>query len=315
LNDAQFIYPWRIFVEEIKIIYIAGYTRSGTTILSRILGELEGVINIGEVYPLWQDGWLDDQLCECGQPFSKCEFWQEVIRKAFGSNSLAIAQNILEQQSRVNRFRYLPQLFFPNLRSKKFNTTLREYQGLLQSFYQAVAQVSGKTVIIDPSKHIAHAVVLAEIFNTTVIHMVRDSRAVAFSWLRKKPDPARSNYLPIIPSYLAALEWDYFNLWGEMLPHKAAKYMLLRYSDFAANPGNTISSLEKFAGIPLENIFRDDHIVRTHLGHVAVGNPDRFTSGDIAIEPDNAWVSKISTFDKSVVTAFTWPLLARYGYL
>jgi hypothetical protein len=34
--------------QTVKILYIAGATRSGSTLLSRLLGEIDGFINVGE---------------------------------------------------------------------------------------------------------------------------------------------------------------------------------------------------------------------------------------------------------------------------
>ena len=67
-----------------RVLFLSGLGRSGTTILERVLGELPGVCSAGELVHLWQRGVLDDELCGCGEPFSRCGFWTEVGRRAFG---------------------------------------------------------------------------------------------------------------------------------------------------------------------------------------------------------------------------------------
>src|ERR1019366_1995765 len=55
--------------------------------------------------------------------------------------------------------------------------------------YRAIRQVAGKSVVVDSSREASQALVLARIpdIDLKVLHLVRDSRAVAFSYLRRKP--------------------------------------------------------------------------------------------------------------------------------
>ena len=45
------------------------------------------------------------------------------------------------------------------------------------------------------------------------------------------------------------------------------------------------------------------------------GNPARFRTGSIELQPDEEWRVKMGGADKNVVTALTAPLLLKYGYL
>ncbi|MCZ3387336.1 MAG: sulfotransferase, partial [Actinomycetia bacterium] len=66
------------------IVYIGGQGRSGTTLLERALGELPGVVSLGETVHLWDRGLRDDELCGCTEPFGSCPFWRSVGDEAFG---------------------------------------------------------------------------------------------------------------------------------------------------------------------------------------------------------------------------------------
>ena len=70
-----------------KVLYIAGSGRSGSTILDNILGELDGFVSAGEVRFLWERGMRDDRTCACGEPFSSCPFWGDVLTRAYGGCS------------------------------------------------------------------------------------------------------------------------------------------------------------------------------------------------------------------------------------
>jgi len=52
-----------------KIILIAGHSRSGSTLLDRLLGEMDGFVTVGELRCLWIRGLREDQLCGCGTAF------------------------------------------------------------------------------------------------------------------------------------------------------------------------------------------------------------------------------------------------------
>lgn len=55
--------------EKIKVLYLAGWSRSGSTILSNILGEINGFFSTGEITYIWQRGLIINKLCGCDLPF------------------------------------------------------------------------------------------------------------------------------------------------------------------------------------------------------------------------------------------------------
>lgn len=65
------------------VLFIGGWGRSGSTLVDRLTGRLDGVVAVGELRDVWQRGVVEDRLCGCGQRFSACPFWQEVGQRAF----------------------------------------------------------------------------------------------------------------------------------------------------------------------------------------------------------------------------------------
>lgn len=65
--------------EKIKVLFIGGYGRSGSTLLDRMLGQMEGFFSAGELRYIWDRSFAENQLCGCGKPFKKCAFWSTVI--------------------------------------------------------------------------------------------------------------------------------------------------------------------------------------------------------------------------------------------
>ena len=66
-----------------------------------------------------------------------------------------------------------------------------EYLDALQRVLHSVDRVTGGQVIVDSSKYATDCALLTRLPRVSVhaIHLVRDSRAVAYSWQRKKARP------------------------------------------------------------------------------------------------------------------------------
>jgi len=58
-----------------------------------------------------------------------------------------------------------------------------------------------------------------------------------------------------------------------------------------------------------------ERTVVLHAGHTVAGNTDRFLTGPIELAVDDEWKTRLRRRDHRLVTALTWPLLLRYGYL
>ena len=171
----------------VKVLYIGGYGRSGSTLLERILGQFPGVLSVGEMRHVWNRSFRDNSLCSCGTPFLSCEFWSAVVRDAFGSQPILDVDEIIQLKRSVDRIKYIPWIT-RSLRvpSGRFGDRLQRYATLLAVLYRSIQKVASAKVIVDSSKDPSFAFVLASIpeIRLSVVHLVRDSRAVAFSWTR-----------------------------------------------------------------------------------------------------------------------------------
>ena len=58
---------------DVKVLFLAGWGRSGTTIIDNILGEIDGFFSVGELYHLWGRGLVQERRCGCGVPPRQCE--------------------------------------------------------------------------------------------------------------------------------------------------------------------------------------------------------------------------------------------------
>jgi hypothetical protein len=308
-----------------RVIYLAGLGRSGSTLLERLLGELPGACPAGELVHLWQRSIREDERCGCGQPFSACRFWQDVGATAFGGWDKVDVDRVTRLRARVDRSRFVPLLSTAALR-RAFLPALDEYVAYYRRTYAAIAAVSGSAVVIDSSKHASLAYCLSSCpgLELRVVHVVRDSRAVAYSWGRVvvRPDASTPTRMATYSAASAAVRWNVQNSALQLLAQLGTPTLRVRYEDLMRDPAGSLQEIAAFAGLPGERGPAFLHADRPGLWsadlgatHTASGNPMRFRTGRISIRADDKWRGAMSARKRRAVTTLTLPLLRQYGYL
>jgi sulfotransferase family protein len=322
----------------LSVIYLGGFGRSGSTLIERLLGELPGVCPVGELVHLWQRGVLAGERCGCGAPFHDCPFWLRVGAIGFGGWHNADIDRVISLRRQVDRNRFIPVLA-SSLAPPAFRRALDEYLSVYLRVSTAVAEASGCRIVVDASKHASLAFCLRRSgdLDLRVLHVVRDSRAVAYSWTRQvqRPDVAVSgsdgpavrrlaaarSYMTTYPPASAAMRWNIQNGALHALAAKGVPTSLVRYEDLVRDPERVLREVATFAGIRLGDAalrFLGDGAGRhADLGtaHTVSGNRLRFATGRIPIRQDEAWRAVMPAGQRRTVTVLTFPLLGRYGYV
>ena len=306
---------------KLTIFYIAGHGRSGSTLLEAILGQARGVVAVGELRHIWQRGLDENQLCGCGSPFKRCSFWSSVLQKVFGSLSTLDPLALKELKWRVDRTRYIPQMLL-TAKGSCYEKRFQRYLDIRSRLYNAISDVSGARIIVDSSKDPSSLYALSKQPNVRVcvIHLVRDSRAVSYSWQRKKRRPEITSavaYMPTFPPSRVAIEWMMRNLIVELSRPLVSAYTLVRYEDFVVEPSRVVNNLLASVGVgPLPaSIVSESRARLARANHTVAGNPIRFGRGELAIRRDDEWRKKLPACQRLAVTMLTLPGLLRYGYL
>jgi hypothetical protein len=295
----------------VKVLYIAGWGRSGSTILGRVLGQIKGFQLVGELRYIWDRGLIGNTLCSCGAAFSECPMWQEIVSEVSQANGSINVEEMLALRERGLRTRHV--LLAPTHRILQARLArMDKYLQGSEMLYKAVQSVSGSSVIVDTSKFPSYGYVLQNTpgIELYVLHLVRDPRAVAYSWEARKKLMTPHSFIK------SSLSWDEWNLAIERLRrYEPERYMALRYEDFVENPRSSVQSILHFLGEEATELpFEDERKISLGASHTFSGNPDRFQSGTVAIKPDEGWKSNMSVARQRMVTALTWPGLVRYGY-
>jgi hypothetical protein len=310
---------------DFKVIYLGGMGRSGSTLAERLLGELPGVCVAGEVVHLWERGVVANERCGCGTEFRSCEFWSAVAEAAFGGWAGIDVHRLGELRGAVDRTRFIPLLARRSVASS-LRRELDEYTGYYRRLYQAIATVSHCGTVVDSSKHASLAFCLShrDDLDLRVVHLVRDSRAVAYSWSTQVPRPETvgQSFMTKYSPVKAAREWNAQNGALQLLARGSTPVRLVRYEDLVSAVKPTLRAIADFAGLAAEGpgldfIGGDGHAqwAELHRAHTAAGNPMRFTAGRIEIKPDDRWQTAMPESARRAVTALTLPLLGHYGYL
>jgi hypothetical protein len=186
--------------------------------------------------------------------------------------------------------------------------------------YRAVHDHTGCRVIVDSSKSPVYGELLAtlpgaEVF---VVHLVRDPRATAYSWLRQKrlPDFGDGRLMLRQPPLVSARRWVLWQTGTELLWRRRPERCLrLRYEDVMGAPRPALRRIAALVDEPPPRLpFTSDRVVRLEATHSVSGNPSRFRTGEVELVPDSEWMRAMRGADWTLVTAATWPWLLRYRY-
>ncbi len=308
-----------------KIIVIACHSRSGSTLLDRLLGELDGFESVGELRYLWWRGLIENQLCGCGQTFRSCGHWHDICRGLPAAENIqAYTSRVLRLQKAVERSKNISLLLDESLRTSEFSARLDQYQHELRRLVSRIFEKTGTRVIVDSSKTPAYALIMKELYGDDVhiVHLVRDSRAVAFSRLREKPRPEvhwKKKNMAIGTALRTGVEWRLDNNALSAMHDDASRYTLLRYEDLVERPRDTIARLaSQVLGLEPSTIqvpHIKNGIAELSLSHSVAGNPMRFATGKIPITLDDEWQQKLPLVKRCVVTLMTRKLLKRYNFI
>lgn len=202
---------------------------------------------------------------------------------------------------------------------KEQSSPAARYAALMSTLYEVIARRTGSRAVVDSTKIPSGAALLATRDNlkSYVIHLVRDPRATAYSWSKRKVRRIAGWEETLMEAgpLNCGLQWLGYNLLTERVSRSCNEWSRLRYEDLVASPRSQANALVSWLGIENEDDpFEDDELFRLADGHTIAGNPDRFDAGTIRVRPDDRWLENMSGRDRLVVTAVSLPLLRRYGY-
>jgi hypothetical protein len=305
----------------LDIAYVGGAGRSGSTVLALLMAQMPGFVAAGGVSNLWERGLQQNYLCGCGAHFRDCAFWYQVGNVAFGGWEQVDGDELAAMKLQLTRYRHWPWHLAPHVRPA-FASRLAGYSEYVGRVYAAIRTVSGSKVVVDTSHDPMSALVLRHMphVNLRIIHLVRDSRAVAFSLSRRVRRPEATvteTYMPRYSALPASTGWLVANIPYHTAPLRSVPRLRVRYESLVALPGSEVARIARFLGSglgPTDVAHFDASSIEIADNHMISGNPHRLGRRSVRVRIDDEWRSSMRPLDRMVVSAITLPLRAAYGY-
>ena len=302
------------------MLYIAGTGRSGSTLLGSSLGQVDGFWSVGELRHIWERGIIGDWRCGCGLYFSQCPTWEKILSGAFGGRQLD-AGAVARSERRLTRVRHIPLVLLSQRRPELIDDRVGDYRSYLDRLYRSVRSVTGADVIVDSSKSPTYGYLLRTIpsIDLSVVHLVRDPRASAYSWTRRRErnDAGRERrYMDVMGTGKSSVLWALWNTLTEVvLAGKPTRYIRLRYEDLMKDTRGSLTRILEMVGSGDARLpFLQSDVVELQPSHSISGNPMRMQHGRVEVKPDVEWIERMNTRDRLLVAALTGPVMGRYGY-
>lgn len=255
-------------------MYIAGYGRSGSTVLDIILGNHPRIVSAGELTYLADDWRTPGRRCACGTSYVDCEFWKGL------PEAVSLSEETAQVVRRIERRRAAVPVLLDVIPDEVKDTYRRVQRGV----FSYLTETAGATIVVDSSKSAGDAALrfyaLSEIagLDVYVLHLVRDGRATMASCVRKGSNWALEGHADstVFPGVRAAAGWTLANGWVLGLSHRYVcpdRYMRVQFEEMTARPARTLEAIGSFMGIDVSMLV--DRVARGYdfeVGHNVGGN-------------------------------------------
>ncbi|MFM9961419.1 MAG: sulfotransferase family protein [Planctomycetaceae bacterium] len=306
----------------VRVIYIIGAGRSGSTLLDTVLANHPDVVGVGELVNLHSAGWTSNEVCACGQLGTECGFWTRVRDAWLRRVPEATVAGYVALQKRIEFYSRLGLMQIARMLRQRISPTteFQEYLRQTEALYQAIAEVSGKSVVVDSSKHPLRGALLAHLpsLDLRLVHLVRDARAV--TWSRKKALDAnkQSGVQTAIkprPAWYSVAYWAFVNVLSLIVClFRRRQSLRMRYEDFVADPQAQLDRVGRVCGLDYSTtaqaLLTGESL---KVEHPIAGNRMRM-KGSVTLKPDWEWRERLPARDRAVCWLCAGWLLLAFGY-
>lgn len=306
-------------MQEFQNVQITCVGHSGSSLLNLVLGAHSQITSTGELMSLQTV--YSYENCACGRRLRNCPFWQEVIDRV--TTAVAIPPDrfseALPMRDGAYRHRRTAtqrclELLLLTANRRSLPIVKPVVAGIRRSLFAAsnnydilaaVARLTGTPVVVDSSKNPLRTRSLFFTYpdNLRVIHMVRDGRAVARSWVKAY---GKFDYAG------AARQWLYRDRAIRMAIRDIPEshHIRVRYEDLCRSPETVLDRVCGFLGLKYEPemvsyLGADRHDVHINL---------RPLHQQSEIRLDERWKEEVTPGQMSQFARIAGRLNRLYGY-
>ena len=300
-------------IELPTVIYVAGYGRSGSTILDAVIGNHPLALGGGELHQFF-DRSLDNLGCSCGRRRDDCPSWQGLA----GVGDEYSAEQVESLNQTTLRLESAPSL---KRAIGADPSSLNDYVDIWVNFFRTIASTTGSEMIVDSSKtaHLAkNRIELLSSYaglDVRIIHLVRDPRAVMASFKRgdnrllEQGGNGRLRFWAL----RALIGWARANRAAEAAIAKSGlRSVRVNYEDFASSPGPTLAHAGAALSLDLDALLPLVASEQLEWGCGFAGNRAR-RGQSLAVRPDLRWMGDLGRPAKAASALVVAPA-RRYGY-
>lgn len=303
----------------LRVVFIAGTGRSGTTLLGNALGTFPGAVSVGEVKYGFAHGLARDGFCGCRAAIRDCPVWAPALEAAFGAiptHDTALAFDA--RLSAVTRTRRVPWWL-----TGGDSVEVRDLADVLGRLLVALADAAGAHTVVDSSKLPAYGALLARSphLDVHVVHAVRDPRAVAWSWQRSTASQAVAGFDQELERFSpgkSSLMWLESTGSTHALARRAGRTVhVVRYEDLVDDPASVLTRVGRAVGLLDAGdaaAFVGPDGLDLATSHAIHGNPNRVRSGPLVLRRDDEWAAAMPAGQTRLVSTLTAPGRWWHGY-
>lgn len=302
-----------------RVLFLGGSGKSGSTLLGALLGQLPGLFNVGELRNFWSEVADGQARCGCGVVVGRCDFWSRIMVDL--EAEMIDIRRMAELTDRLDKTRRLGRVVMRSFRPH-VAAEWDELRSGTRHLYEAVSRHCGGRYIVDGSKIPTHFLLLRGLpgFDTRLLHLVRDGRAVAYSWERKRRRrKVSSGGMRRLQMHGAAasdlMGWMFQNTVIASLGSSSPRQAVLRYEDLADATGAALMAILTELTPDLALTDADMDAVALGPTHAIAGsNRVRFAEPGTPITLDEAWRREVSHEVIRAWSLLAAPVLHRFGY-
>jgi Sulfotransferase family len=252
-----------------KLIYLAGPSHSGSTLLDLMLNAHPEIVSVGEAVNLnriryRKSGKRRLEKCSCRAPsLLQCEFWQRVDKHLKETQGMGLRGLTLNNYSKRD-----------------------EWHASNSAFFRSVSEISGKKFIVDSSKlprRLSYLIQFDE-FEVYPIHLVREPKGHVTSVMRKHG----------FGKSIFRYEFVHQQIRRRL---KSLPHIVVRYEDLVLHPEGTLRRVLEPLGLEFD--LRQLSWAE-QIKHTVAGNRLRFqTTSELRL--DERWKHRLSLTQKLAI--------------
>ena len=236
-----------------SVVYIAGYGRSGSTLLDILLGVHPRVCSLGELGFLWDECETPDFGCACGAEIRDCPQWREFVRDV---------ERVMPSGKIANRSRFAEHWLLGILGGfGRWCSTFNDANTKLLHFLRESGDYD---FVVDSSKTAYRfgwrpvALHRGTGADVRIIHLVRNPRDVMRSCLKGRNSRLRRGKIGLrkLELPITIVGWLLSNIFaslnGKLLGN--SRYIRVDFDDLRDHPSATLTRIGSFIGVDLSAI-------------------------------------------------------------